>query len=117
MTSIRGAERSTIRRLLGGRDSVVLLPTGAGKSLIYQFAGLLLPGRTLVIDPLVALINDQLDGLARQGIDRGLGSLVRTQPPAEPKPNSPRSRPATPCFATSPRSGSSSAAFERQYAL
>lgn len=68
----RGQEVA-IRRLLGGRDSVVLLPTGAGKSLIYQFAGLMLPGRTLVIDPLVALIDDQLDGLARQGIDRGVG--------------------------------------------
>lgn len=68
----RGQEVA-IRRLLGGRDAVVLLPTGAGKSLIYQFAGLLLPGRTLVIDPIVALIDDQLDGLRRQGIDRALG--------------------------------------------
>lgn len=68
----RGQEVA-IRRLLAGRDAVVLLPTGAGKSLIYQFAGLLLPGRTLVIDPIVALIDDQLDGLARQGIDRAIG--------------------------------------------
>jgi ATP-dependent DNA helicase RecQ len=68
----RGQEVS-IRRLLAGRDAVVLLPTGAGKSLIYQFAGLLLPGRTLIIDPIVALIDDQLDGLARQGIDRAIG--------------------------------------------
>lgn len=68
----RGQEIS-IRRLLAGRDAVVLLPTGAGKSLIYQFTGLLLPGRTLIIDPIVALIEDQLDGLARQGIDRGIG--------------------------------------------
>lgn len=68
----RGQEIS-IRRLLAGRDAVVLLPTGAGKSLIYQFAGLLLPGRTLIIDPIVALIDDQLDGLARQGIDRAIG--------------------------------------------
>jgi ATP-dependent DNA helicase RecQ len=68
----RGQEVA-IRRLLAGRDAVVLLPTGAGKSLIYQFAGLLLPGRTLIIDPIVALIDDQLDGLARQGIDRAIG--------------------------------------------
>ena len=45
------------------RDCAVLLPTGAGKSLIYQLAGLCLPGRTLVIDPLVALINDQVKSL------------------------------------------------------
>lgn len=68
----RGQELA-IRRVLGGRDSVVLLPTGAGKSLIYQFAGLLMPGRCLIIDPIVALIDDQLDGLQRQGIDRALG--------------------------------------------
>ena len=68
----RGQEIS-IRRLLGGRDTVVLLPTGAGKSLIYQFAGLMLPGRTLVIDPIIALIDDQLAGLAAQGIDRAVG--------------------------------------------
>jgi ATP-dependent DNA helicase RecQ len=68
----RGQEVA-IRRLLAGRDTVVLLPTGAGKSLIYQFAGLLLPGRTLIIDPIVALIEDQLDGLRRQGIDRAIG--------------------------------------------
>lgn len=68
----RGQEVA-IRRLLGGRDAAVLLPTGAGKSLIYQFTSLLLPGRTLVIDPIVALIDDQLDGLASQGIDRAIG--------------------------------------------
>jgi len=68
----RGQERA-IRRLLAGKDPVVLLPTGAGKSLIYQLAGLLLPGRTLVIDPIVSLIDDQVDGLMTQGIDRVLG--------------------------------------------
>lgn len=68
----RGQE-TAIRRLLAGEDTVVLLPTGAGKSLIYQMAGLLLPGLTLVVDPIVALIEDQVDGLASQGIDRALG--------------------------------------------
>ena len=68
----RGQEVA-LRRVLAGKDTAVLLPTGAGKSLIYQFASLLLPGRTLVIDPIVALIDDQLDGLAAQGIDRAIG--------------------------------------------
>ena len=67
----RGQEIA-IRRVLGGFDTAVLLPTGAGKSLIYQYVSLLLPGRTLVIDPIVALIDDQLDGLAAQGIDRAI---------------------------------------------
>jgi ATP-dependent DNA helicase RecQ len=68
----RGQEIA-IRRLLAGQDSVVLLPTGAGKSLIYQLAGLLMPGLTLVIDPIISLIDDQIDGLRRQGIDRVVG--------------------------------------------
>jgi ATP-dependent DNA helicase RecQ len=68
----RGQERA-LRRLLAGLDTTVLLPTGGGKSLIYQLAGLLLPGRTLVIDPIISLIDDQLDGLRSQGIDRAIG--------------------------------------------
>ncbi len=68
----RGQERA-LRRLLAGLDTAVLLPTGGGKSLIYQLAGLLLPGRTLVVDPIISLIDDQLDGLRSQGIDRAIG--------------------------------------------
>ena len=59
-----------ITEILQGRDCAVLLPTGAGKSLIYQLAGLCLPGRTLVIDPLIALMEDQVDGLRTYGIER-----------------------------------------------
>ena len=62
-----------VSSVLAGRDCAVLLPTGAGKSMIYQLGGLCLPGRTLVVDPLVALIEDQLDGLRDHGIDRALG--------------------------------------------
>ena len=65
-------EEATAQVLQGG-DTVVLLPTGAGKSLIYQLAGLLMPGRTMVIDPIVALIEDQLGSLRRYGIDRAVG--------------------------------------------
>ena len=68
--AFRDGQLEGIREVLAGRDSVVLLPTGAGKSLIYQLAGLCMPGRTLVIDPLVALIEDQVLGLQRNGIDR-----------------------------------------------
>lgn len=58
-----------IARLLQGKASIVLLPTGGGKSLTYQFSGLLLPGMTIIIDPLVALMNDQVDNLKATGID------------------------------------------------
>ncbi len=56
---------TTLRRI----DCVVLLPTGAGKSIIYQLAGLLMPGVTLVVDPIKALMDDQLAGLRQYGID------------------------------------------------
>jgi ATP-dependent DNA helicase RecQ len=66
----REGQLAALHEVLAGRDCVVLLPTGAGKSLIYQLAGLCLPGRTVVVDPLVSLIEDQLAGLAVHGIDR-----------------------------------------------
>lgn len=69
----REGQLEAVLEVLHGRDSIVLLPTGAGKSLIYQLAGLCLPGRTLVIDPLIALMEDQLRGLAEHGIDRVVG--------------------------------------------
>lgn len=69
----RQGQLEAVIEVLEGRDAVVLLPTGAGKSLIYQLAGLCLPGRTLVIDPLVSLIEDQARGLRAHGIDRVFG--------------------------------------------
>ena len=48
----------------------MLLPTGAGKSLIYQLSGLLQPGVTIIVDPIVALIDDQERRLREEGIDR-----------------------------------------------
>ena len=59
-----------ITRLLQGKNTIVLLPTGGGKSLTYQFSGLMQPGSTLIIDPLVALINDQVANLNQMGFDR-----------------------------------------------
>ena len=58
---------------LCGHDSIVLLPTGGGKSIIYQLTGLLQPGITLVVDPLVSLIEDQERILNSYGIERVLG--------------------------------------------
>jgi len=74
----REGQYEAIVEILEGRDVTVLLPTGAGKSLIYQLAGLCLPGRTLVVDPLVALIEDQIYGLDQNGIDRAVGVSSRT---------------------------------------
>lgn len=66
----REGQLPSLEQALRGGDSVVLLPTGTGKSLIYQLAGLLMPGTTVVIDPLVSLIDDQEGRLVRDGIDR-----------------------------------------------
>lgn len=63
----------TIERSLKGLDSVVLLPTGAGKSIAFQLAALLLPGRCIVVDPILSLIDDQIDNLSQVGIDRCIG--------------------------------------------
>jgi len=62
-----------IQRTLQGLDSLVLLPTGGGKTLAFQLASLLLPGVCLAVDPLIALIDDQLDNLRSHGIDRAVG--------------------------------------------
>jgi len=62
-----------ISRALQGWDSIVLLPTGGGKSIAFQLASMLMPGPCLVIDPLISLIDDQLDNLRSAGIDRAIG--------------------------------------------
>ena len=62
-----------IERTLQGKDSIVLLPTGGGKTIAFQLASFLLPGITLVIDPLIALINDQVANLREYGINRTVG--------------------------------------------
>ncbi len=61
--SFRPAQADVIAALLRGESVLTVMPTGAGKSLCYQMAALLLPGTTLVISPLIALMKDQIDGL------------------------------------------------------
>ena len=68
----RPSQGEAVFNALRHNDCVVLLPTGAGKSIIYQLAGLLMPGITLVVDPIIALIEDQVEGLQSYGIDRTL---------------------------------------------
>jgi hypothetical protein len=58
-----------IQQVLKGRDTLVVMPTGSGKSLVYQFPALVLPGLTVVVSPLIALMKDQQDKLQAQGVD------------------------------------------------
>lgn len=64
----RDGQYQPIFEVLSGRDAVVVMPTGAGKSLCYQLAALMLPGTTLVISPLIALMKDQVAALQRRNI-------------------------------------------------
>ena len=65
----RPGQWEPIRAVLDGRDTLVVMPTGSGKSLIYQLPALLTPGLTLVVSPLIALMKDQRDKLDALGVD------------------------------------------------
>jgi ATP-dependent DNA helicase RecQ len=66
--SFRPGQEEVIGRLLAGNSAAAVFPTGSGKSLCYQLPALLLPGLTLVVSPLIALMKDQIDALAARGI-------------------------------------------------
>src|SRR3989442_15541963 len=66
--AFRPGQEEIVRAVLAGRDVLAVMPTGSGKSLGYQFPALLLPGLTLVVSPLIALMKDQVDELNRRGI-------------------------------------------------
>jgi ATP-dependent DNA helicase RecQ len=61
-------QEDAIGSVLAGRDVLVVMPTGGGKSLCYQLPALMLDGLTVVVSPLIALMKDQVDGLVAKGI-------------------------------------------------
>ncbi|KAL4169339.1 hypothetical protein KRP22_010259 [Phytophthora ramorum] len=76
-TTLRGLQGAALRRVLSGKDTLVLMPTGGGKSLCYQLPALLLPGLVVVVSPLLALMQDQVAALRRKHIGvEMLSSLV-----------------------------------------
>jgi ATP-dependent DNA helicase RecQ len=66
--AFRAGQEDLVRAVLDGHDVLAVMPTGSGKSLGFQLPALLLPGTTLVVSPLIALMKDQVDELNRRGI-------------------------------------------------
>jgi ATP-dependent DNA helicase RecQ len=64
----REGQREVITAVLEGKDAVVVMPTGSGKSLCYQLPAMMLSGATLVVSPLIALMKDQVDALRVRGL-------------------------------------------------
>lgn len=81
--ALRPDQLAALERFLDRQDLVAVLPTGYGKSLLYQLGGLLLPGTTLVVAPINSLIDDQVRRFRAAGVDRAVGlSSSRQRTPA-----------------------------------
>lgn len=78
MPSFRQPQRAIIDSILSKKDTLVVMPTGGGKSLCFQLPALLLPGVTLVVSPLIALMKDQVDALQARGLPAGLLNSSQT---------------------------------------
>ena len=77
LSSFRPGQEHVISSIVGGKDTVAVMPTGAGKSLCYQLPALHLPGTTIVVSPLIALMKDQTDKLNELGVTaRQINSTV-----------------------------------------
>ena len=93
----RPGQKALIEALLAGRDVLGVMPTGAGKSLCYEVPALLFPGMTIVISPLISLMEDQVRSLADHGISaaaihsaRPLSLLARPSRPSSGAPAHPK---------------------------
>ena len=66
--AFRGFQEEVVRTVVRGEDALVLMPTGGGKSLCYQIPALLRDGVAVVVSPLIALMQDQVDALEELGV-------------------------------------------------
>lgn len=76
--TFRHNQEEIVEHVLAGKDAVVLMPTGGGKSLCYQVPALCLPGVTIVVSPLIALMKDQVDALKVNGIKAAFLNSTQT---------------------------------------
>jgi len=79
--AFRGQQAAVVQRVIDGGDALVLMPTGGGKSLCYQIPALVRPGTGVVVSPLIALMQDQVDALSAVGVRAAF--LNSTQDAAE----------------------------------
>ena len=79
--SFKTGQEEIIEAILSANDVLAIMPTGAGKSICYQVPALILPGITIVISPLISLMQDQVKALNEAGIHAGYinSSLSETQ--------------------------------------
>ncbi len=78
--AFRGHQAAAIEQVTAGGDAVVLMPTGGGKSLCYEIPALLRPGTGVVVSPLIALMQDQVEALTQVGIRAGYLNSTQTLP-------------------------------------
>jgi len=72
----RAGQSEVISAILEGKNAVVVMPTGSGKSLCYQLPAMMLKGATLVVSPLIALMKDQVDALRQAGVVHDIGKVA-----------------------------------------
>ncbi|MEX2542714.1 MAG: ATP-dependent DNA helicase RecQ [Trueperaceae bacterium] len=77
-SDLRPGQERAIQAVVEGRDALVVMPTGSGKSAIYQVAGMLIEGKTVVVSPLLALQRDQVEALAEHGADGGQAEALNS---------------------------------------
>ena len=76
---LRPGQREVIESVLAGRDTLAIMPTGAGKSLCYQLPGLQMSGTTIVVSPLISLMKDQADKLGERGLEAAAINSMLTE--------------------------------------
>jgi ATP-dependent DNA helicase RecQ len=69
LADLRPGQQAVIDAVIAGRHTLAIMPTGAGKSLCYQVAAMLMPGMTVIVSPLIALMRDQFDKLSALGLE------------------------------------------------
>ncbi|MEN8120415.1 MAG: DNA helicase RecQ [Bacteroidota bacterium] len=76
--NFKGKQEDAIKNVLNGNDSFVLMPTGGGKSLIYQLPALIMEGTAIIISPLIALMKNQVDAMRSFGEDDGIAHFLNS---------------------------------------